>query len=177
MAHNNLTGLYSGAGETDFTTPLLNYGQFQLGGPAAGNGQNMQGTWPHQAPIPSVNYAGAKNVTFNEPDGYDYNNFWDGWNTDGWGDKLARNAGIFSNVVKGIGSGLGAYTALMNYKATNKQLKHMRNLQNKNMQAGVDSHNTQLWDRQKARVASSERSAPENRYESVSGYMDRNRIT
>jgi len=170
--NNNSAPLYAGQslipgadgfGQTDFTTPLLNYGQNQqmLG---AGYGQNMQGMWPHQAPTPNVN--------FNQPGGYGGGSMWDGF-----GGDLAGYAGTFSNVLKGIGSGVGAYTALMNYKAGNKQLKHTRNLQNKNYQAAAGDHNRQIEDLQKMRVASSRRSAPGDKYESVSSYMDKNRIT
>lgn len=74
----------------------------------------------------------------------------------------------------GIGV-LGTLGGLYNGWNSNKLMKDQLNFQkqafNKQYQASVNQYNTQLEDRQRARVASNP-----NAYQSVSSYMDQNRV-
>lgn len=84
-----------------------------------------------------------------------------GIRTDGWG-------GLALGTAQGL---LNAYMGMQQYGLAKDQLAFQKNAFAKNYAAQRDSINTEMEDRQRARVASNA-----NAYESVSSYMDKNRI-
>lgn len=83
-----------------------------------------------------------------------------GIKTDGWG-------GMALGVAQGLGS---AYMGLKQYGLAKDQLAFQKSAYNKNYAAQRQSTNTDLADRQAARVAAN------SSYESVGSYMNKNRI-
>ena len=83
-----------------------------------------------------------------------------GIKTDGWG-------GLALGAAQGLGS---AYMGLKQYGLAKDQLAFQKSAYNKNYAAQRQSTNTDLADRQAARVAAN------SSYESVGSYMDKNRI-
>ena len=103
--------------------------------------------------------------------------------TGSWGDWLKSSGLVGSTDAKGIktdgllGAGLGiaqglgsAYMGLKQYGLAKDQLAFQKSAYNKNYAAQRQSTNTDLADRQAARVAAN------SSYESVGSYMDKNRI-
>ena len=87
--------------------------------------------------------------------------------TDDKGIKTNGMAGMALGAMQGLGS---AYMGLKQYGLAKDQLAFQKSAYNKNYAAQRQSTNTDLADRQAARVAAN------SSYESVGSYMDKNRI-
>ena len=84
-----------------------------------------------------------------------------GMKTDGWG----------SLALSGIGTGINAYMGMQQLGLAKDQLAESKRQYNQNWAAQQKTVNSQMADRQAARVASNP-----NAYESVSSYMNKNGI-
>lgn len=78
--------------------------------------------------------------------------------------------GALSTGIKGVGSLASLWMSMKNYGLQKEQLKENKRQYNQNYAAQRQSTNTQLMDRQNARVASG------SNYQSVGDYMAQNRI-
>ena len=100
----------------------------------------------------------------------------DYWNNNSWLDQYNNKT---NTTTQGMGSSVlntgqalfGAYMGMKNYGLAKKTFNENKRQFDMNWDAQRTTINSQLEDRQRARVASNA-----NAYESVSGYMDKNKV-